>query len=76
MTTILVSLRVCLRSHVTLLHFQRQPPSINAVFAMALLTLLHNYMCVDYEAPEEKGRAFCSRDSLSTLPHNYMCVEK
>ena len=66
MTTILVSLRVCLRSRVILLHFQRQPPSTSAVFAMALSTQLHNYMCVDKEVPEEKGRAFCSRESLAT----------
>ena len=63
MTTTLGRLRVCLRSRAILLRFQRQPLSTSAVCAMALSTLLRSYMCVDYEAPEEKGRAFCSRES-------------
>jgi hypothetical protein len=66
MTIILVSLRVCLQSHVTLLRFQRQPPSTSAVFATAPSTPLHNYMRVSEKALEEKERAFCSRESLAT----------
>jgi hypothetical protein len=55
MTTVLVSLRVCLRSHAALLLFQRDPPSTSAVFTTVPSTL-HNYVCADAKVQADKMR--------------------